>query len=121
MHRSRNESEIALPNIEAQCSLKQSTLLTFHLQAQLIAQARKLTNVKKPATVRALSLRTGETHEIYRRNGEVRGSGRGGFASRRSTPQIRCSAHSQSAGNAKEERRRFSQCLPGPRNMQPSN
>src|SRR5262249_27253791 len=80
-------------------------------------QARKLTNVKKPATVRALSLRTGETHEIYRGNDEVRGSGRGGFASRRSTPQIRCSAHLQSAGNAEEERRRFSQCLSDPRNM----
>src|SRR5262252_5499647 len=98
------------------CSLKQSTLLTFHLQAQLIAQARKLTNVKKPATVRALSLRTGETHEIYRGNDEVRGSGPGGFASR-STPQIRCSAHPQSAGDAQEERRGLSQCLPDPRNM----
>jgi uncharacterized protein (DUF302 family) len=40
-------------------------LLTFHLQAQLVAQAGKLTNVKKPATVLELLLRTGEDHEIY--------------------------------------------------------
>src|SRR5215472_9717938 len=59
-------------------------------------------------------------HEIHRRNAEVRETGRGGFASRGSGAQVRCSAHPQPARNAEEERRGLSQSLSDPRNMQSS-
>src|SRR5215510_13229514 len=80
-----------------------------------------LTNNKKLEAMLKLSQRNRrEDHEIHRGNAEVRGTSRSGFASRGSGAQVRCSAHSQPARNAEEERRGLSQCLSDPRNLQPS-
>src|SRR5215470_5972826 len=78
------------------------------------------TNIKNSKLCKNYRRAAGEDHEIHHGNAEVRGTSRGGFASRGSGTQVRCSAHPQPARNAKKERRGLSQCLSDPRNMQPS-